>query len=251
MGQPLLSIQHIGKQKSDSSGQWLFRNITASVERGDRIALLGASGTGKSTLLRIVSRLDSEDEGELLLEGLPKQRCTPQEWRKKVCYVAQLPVMLPGTVEQNLRTVSELHRLPFDQELARRFMAEAGLGGMDWQKLAADLSGGEKQRVALVRSLLLRPSLLLLDESTSSLDPASKDAVEQMINRWLAEEGAAALWITHDMEQSLSVSDQIWFMGEGMLLERSGTKVFFEGPATEQAQRFIQRPDNRGGMADE
>ncbi|WP_272945292.1 ATP-binding cassette domain-containing protein [Paenibacillus gorillae] len=170
---------------------------------------------------------------------------------KKFSYVAQAPVMLAGTVEQNLRTASLLHGTPFDEQLARRCMAEAELGHLDWTKPAVELSGGEKQRTALVRSLLLRPSMLLLDETTSSLDPTSKEAVEQMLNRWAEREGAAMAWITHDMEQSRSVSDQIWFMGEGKLLERGDTKAFFQGPSTEQARRFIQKPLEREADGDE
>ncbi|GGG77490.1 ABC transporter ATP-binding protein [Paenibacillus radicis (ex Gao et al. 2016)] len=242
---PLLSMNRISKRRPDKAREWLFDDITAAIDKGERVALLGASGTGKSTLLRIAALLEPIDDGELHLEGIAQISFKPEHWRKKISYVAQAPVMLAGTVEQNLRTASELHGTLFDEPLARRCMAEAELGHLDWKKPAAELSGGEKQRTALVRSLLLRPAMLLLDETTSSLDPTSKEAVEHMLNRWAEREGTAMAWITHDMEQSRSVSDQIWFMGDGKLLERGDTKAFFQGPSTEQARRFIQKPIER------
>ncbi|WP_156282448.1 ATP-binding cassette domain-containing protein [Paenibacillus sp. NEAU-GSW1] len=244
-------MNQIGKIKPDNPEEWIFRDVSATIERGERIALLGASGTGKSTLLRIAALLDARDEGEILFEGGSSAQANPQQWRKKIGYVAQMPVMLPGTVEQNLRTASELHGMPFDEPLARSCMSGAGLEALDWKKPASELSGGEKQRVALVRSMLLQPAVLLLDETTSSLDPGSKEMVELMLNEWALSRGTAMIWITHDLGQSRAVSDQIWFLGEGKLLERSGTVAFFERPLTEQARRFIQKTYGKEGAADE
>lgn len=248
---PLLRMNNITKCKQDASDDWLFRDVTAEINCGDRIALLGASGTGKSTLLRILAVLDSMDEGVIELHGKLSKNVKSNDWRKKVCYVAQSPVMLPGSVEQNLRTVSYLHELPFDESLAKRCMAAVELGHLDWSKSAAELSGGEKQRTALVRSLLLRPDLMLLDETTSSLDPSSKGAVEQLLNEWALQQGTAMAWITHDLEQARNISDQIWFMGEGALLEKSGTETFFIEPATEQGKRFINKQSAKEVLADE
>ncbi|MFX3636915.1 MAG: ATP-binding cassette domain-containing protein [Candidatus Pristimantibacillus sp.] len=238
---PLLKISNITKCKHHASDGVLFKDVTAEMNRGERIALIGASGTGKSTLLRILARLESMDEGIIELHGNSSVNVKSNDWRKKVCYVAQSPVMLQGSVEQNLRMVSQLHELPFEESLAKRCMAAVELGHLDWSKSAADLSGGEKQRTALVRSLLLRPDLLLLDETTSSLDPSSKAAVEQLLNEWTVEQGTAMIWITHDLEQARHISDHVWLMGEGSLLEKSGTAAFFNEPVTEQGKRFISK----------
>lgn len=95
----------------------------------------------------------------------------------KIAYVAQQAVMLPGTIEDNLKIASTLHKSRFDEGLAREFMKDVGLEHLDWAKQARDLSGGEKQRVALIGSLLLHPVILLLDEITASLDQQSKEYV--------------------------------------------------------------------------
>ncbi|MGO4109294.1 ABC transporter ATP-binding protein [Paenibacillus sp. YAF4_2] len=237
----LLQLNKVSKYKFDEEKAWLFRDIAADISAEDRIVLIGGSGQGKSTLLRIIALLEGMDDGEICLEGKTSKEWKPQSWRKKVSYVAQKPVMLTGSIENNLRTVSLLHDRPFEEELARRYMEAVGLGQLDWGKNAVDLSGGEQQRLALVRSLMLNPDILLLDEITSSLDPGSKHAVEQLLLEWVSEADSskAYLWITHDVEQARAISNQVWFMAEGCLLEKGEATAFFEHPNTTQAKKFM------------
>lgn len=218
----------------------LFSGVSAQIMEPSMIALLGLSGQGKSTLLRIIGMLDAADEGTVLYEGRSSTEWSPQVWRQKLCYVAQHAVMLEGTVEHNLRTVSLLHRRPFDQTLAKQLLCDVGLDDLDWNKKASDLSGGEKQRVALVRSLLLQPQMLLLDEITASLDLHSKQAVEQMLKAWHNKEETSMIWVTHDLEQARLNSHQVWFMAEHTLLENNATKAFFECPSSELGREFLQ-----------
>lgn len=240
-----MQLNNVAKRKFDRQEEWLFRGVTAELRPNDRIALLGGSGQGKSTLLRILSLLEPFDSGTIHLDGQLSTEYNPQSWRKKVTYVAQKPVMRSGTVEFNLRTVSQLHHLPFEEELARRYMEAVGLGQTDWGKQATDLSGGEQQRLALVRSLMLHPEKLLLDEITSSLDPGSKQAVEKLLLEWVSgrsnEAGTAGayIWITHDLEQAQAISNQVWYMAEGCLLERAETSDFFANPVSAHAKQFI------------
>ncbi|MFB9329298.1 ATP-binding cassette domain-containing protein [Paenibacillus aurantiacus] len=245
----LLAMEGLRKQRPDQPDATLFSEMTAELAAGDRIALLGGSGQGKSTLLRILALLEAADGGKLMLDGKEARAYVePREWRRQVCYVAQQPVMLPGSVEDNLRAASSLHGTPFDETLARLLMEAVGLTGIGWQRAASELSGGEKQRTALVRALLLKPRLLLLDEVTASLDPGSKDAVEALLDTWSAQEGAACLWVTHDLEQAARHCRTVWFMAEGRLLEVAESDMFFREPATEQGRRFV-RPDTAEAAA--
>ncbi|WP_420852243.1 ABC transporter ATP-binding protein [Paenibacillus hamazuiensis] len=218
----------------------LFSGVSASVDRPETIALLGVSGQGKSTLLRMLALLDNVDGGELRLNGVSYSDWSPRQWRAQVCYVAQQPVMLPGSVRDNLMTVSRLHRRTFERELAERLMDRVGLSAIDWNKPAAELSGGEKQRVAIVRSMLLRSPILLLDEITASLDSHSKHAVGALLQEWHRSEGCTLIWVTHDLEEAQAMSRRVWFMAGGTLLEDRTTDEFFQHPATEQAEDYLQ-----------
>ncbi|WP_223067953.1 ABC transporter ATP-binding protein [Paenibacillus caui] len=220
---PLLQFNGLTKTIIIPESKTLFAQASGTINEGDRIAVTGPSGQGKSTLLRILALLDEPDSGELFLKGKPKNRWEPRLWRMEVCYVSQFPVMLNGTVEDNLKTVSRLHQTAFDAAYASRLMAHVELGEMSWSKEASSLSGGEKQRIALVRSLLLRPKLLLLDEVTASLDEASKLAVEQLLRETNRSEGTGYVWISHDREQGKRIAERSWQLSGSELSEGAVT----------------------------
>ncbi|CAJ1001215.1 putative ABC transport system ATP-binding protein [Brevibacillus aydinogluensis] len=236
---PLLELEQLGKRSSSGPDGWLFADLSAVVEEPAIIHILGKSGQGKSTLLRILALLTRPDSGSVRLAGKPPEQWTPERWRMTMSYVAQQPVMLPGSVEDNLQTISRLHQRSFPADQARAWMEQLGLGGLDWSKPADQLSGGEKQRVALVRSLLLRPTVLLLDEVTASLDALSKQATEQLLADLHRREGTTLIWVTHDWEQARSIGQRVWFMADGRLLEDASSDLFFDAPASEEARRFL------------
>ncbi|WP_054023055.1 ATP-binding cassette domain-containing protein [Bacillus sp. FJAT-28004] len=238
----VLELQGVRKNRNGAEGDPLFSNVTATIADPIIISILGVSGQGKSTLLRLLAGLDKADEGDIRLHNISQRDIDPRLWRMKVCYVAQQSVMLQGSIEQNLKTVSMLHRMPYDEKLVRHMLPRLGLDHLDVSKSAELLSGGEKQRISLLRSLLLHPTVLLLDEITASLDRGSKEMVEEVLREWHHQEGATMLWVTHDLEQAQQMSSSVWFMGEGTLLENSETAAFFEQPTTELAQNYIKAP---------
>lgn len=237
-----LQLDALGKQRHPPDGSWLFRDVSASIREPAIVSILGKSGQGKSTLLRIIGRLTAQDQGSVLLDGRKMEQWSPIAWRMRISYVAQTPVMLPGSVEDNLRAASMLHQRPFDRKQARQWLEQIGLEYLDWSKPAEQLSGGEKQRLALVRTLLLQPAILLLDEVTSSLDGLSKQAADTLLVDLHANEGTTILWVTHDLEEARTTSSRVWFMAEGRLLEDAQSEAFFAAPATEQAQIFFAQP---------
>ncbi|MGG4046825.1 ABC transporter ATP-binding protein [Paenibacillus favisporus] len=215
----ILSFTNLSKTISSVSNRIIFSQIAGTVPAGEKVVFVGPSGQGKSTLLRILGLLDEADSGEMLLFGKPLHEWNPQAWRMNVCYVSQTPVMLEGSIEDNLRTVSRLHHTEYDPAYAAHLMSSVGLGDMDLSKEASTLSGGEKQRVALVRSLLMRPKLLLLDEITSSLDDVSKYAVERLITDINRQEGTGYVWISHDRDQAARIGERVWSLSNGTLSE--------------------------------
>ncbi|WP_211749071.1 ATP-binding cassette domain-containing protein [Paenibacillus sp. Marseille-Q4541] len=237
--QPILRVENMRKKHAGTDRPWLFEHVTTDVHSNDRIALIGVSGQGKSTLLRILSRLDLQDDGMMEYRGISYEQVDPREWRTHICYVAQQAVMLEGTVEDNLRLYSSLHQTTYNVELATLLLEKMGLSGLDLTQDAKSLSGGEKQRVALVRSLLMQPEVLLLDEITASLDQGSKKRVEEVLQDWHESHQTAMIWVTHDLEQARKVSNRIWFMAQGTLLHDQTSTEFFDHPSDDEVIRFL------------
>lgn len=133
----IFEIQGIAKlnwKSSEQASKYLFSDISAEITESDRIALIGASGQGKSTLLRIMALLDAPDEGDMLVNGTSFKSMDSRLWRMKVGFVAQQAVMLPGSMEDNLRTVSKLHDRPYDLKLVQRLLEQLGLDQLDLSK---------------------------------------------------------------------------------------------------------------------
>ncbi|MCR2802324.1 ABC transporter ATP-binding protein [Paenibacillus soyae] len=218
----LLEIEGLGKRiATDEAGglRTLFHGLSAVIREPASIAVMGASGQGKSTLLRMLACLETIDEGDVRLNGQSFRQSDIREWRMDVSYVAQQAVMLPGTVDFNLRTVSRLHGATYEERLASELMERCGLGGMPGAKQATELSGGEKQRLALVRSLLLRPQVLLLDEVTASLDEENSRYVEELLLERHRSEGTTLIWVTHQPEQAHRVAPVHWTLAGGRITE--------------------------------
>lgn len=237
---PILTLENVGKHYPNDSARMLFSQINTEIVEPASIALLGASGQGKTTLLRILAMLDQQDEGSIALKGVHSAQWKSVEWRMQVCYISQQAVMLPGSIEDNLRAVSLLHRREFDQALAKKLITRFELEHLGLTKSAGDLSGGEKQRLALARAMMLRSEILLLDEVTASLDLHAKQAVEQLLQEWRRDEGATLIWVTHDLEQARQQTDRIWFLENGTLKEDAATASFFARPGTTWGRDFLQ-----------
>lgn len=195
-----LTIAHLSVRPE---GEHLLEDVNLHVAPGERIAITGHSGGGKTSLLRAVAGLDSAPEGEIRLEGLlPEEHGWPV-YRRKALSVAQQPVALAETVESSLARPFLFRHSPgpFPHCEAEELMERFGLGSGTLGKGSDQLSQGEAQRVGLVRALLLKPRVYLLDEPTSALDAETARIAEGLIAE-ACEAGAAALIVTHDHEQA-------------------------------------------------
>ncbi|MFJ4352822.1 ATP-binding cassette domain-containing protein [Pseudomonas sp. NPDC089428] len=200
----------------------LLKPTDLSLHAGERIALTGASGSGKSVLLRALTLLDAPSSGEVLWLGEPVTPPLIPHFRSRACYLTQRAALVEGSVLDNLRlpfTLKHNRQYRFDAATAARCLDLAGKPRGFLDKAGIDLSGGEAQLVALVRALLLAPQVLLLDEPTSALDPQSVAAVEALVMNWLGESpnARAFLWITHDPEQARRISTRTLTMHQGAL----------------------------------
>jgi putative ABC transport system ATP-binding protein len=186
-----------------------------------RVVVTGPSGSGKSVFLRALALLDPVDAGEIRWHDKAITRARIPAYRRRVAYIAQRPAMLDGSVEDNLRYPFSLRvygDASFDRATASRLAKEAGRSSDFLDKRASELSGGEAQIAALIRVLQLAPDVLLLDEPTASLDPASALDIEALVSAWFGgAQGRASIWVSHDPLQAGRVGDRHLTMTAGVL----------------------------------
>lgn len=216
---PVLSAASLGRRAENAT--WLLRGIDLDVRGGDRIALVGPSGSGKSLLLRALARLDPLDEGTVRFRGT--SGADVPEFRSRVMYLHQRTPFGEGTVQTALLRPFEWRShvtKTFDRDRIVEWLTEIGRGAEFLDRLLKNLSVGESQIAALLRAMQLDPELLLLDEPTSGLDPDSKRLVETLIAGWLRDDalGRAFVWVTHDPQQAARVAAKTWEMDHGRLV---------------------------------
>lgn len=187
------------------AGRPLLRGVGLTLKQGEITAVIGPSGSGKTTLLRSLALLIEPAGGELRLRGQSAAELGWTCWRRKVVYLAQRPVVLGGSVADNLArpfSFRSAGAVRFALARARQGLAELGLPPRYLDSEARSLSEGERQRVCLLRALLVEPEVLLLDEPTSALDPEAQQRAELMLRAHLEERAGAALMVTHDPAQA-------------------------------------------------
>lgn len=213
-----LRTEHLSRSVGEKR---LVEDITLEVCRGEVLAVVGPSGAGKTSFLRLLNRLDEPTRGTVFLGDRDYRTIDPRDLRRRVGMVAQQPFLFPGTVAGNIRFGPEQRGGKTSGEDVERWLSRVGLAGYQGRDVAT-LSGGEAQRVSLARTLANSPEVLLLDEPTSALDEASKGEVEALILEILRSEGLTCLIVTHDMAQAARMANRVMLMQDGRMA-RIGT----------------------------
>ena len=183
-----------------SPEKMILEGISLSIKEGEHLTITGPSGSGKSSLLKLLAALVSPSSGQLFYQGQELGDLDPVAYRREVSYCFQQPVLFGQTVRDNVAFPFEIRQIPFDQERVLTALARLNLGPEFLEKPIKDLSGGEKQRVALVRNLLFEPKVLLLDEVSSGLDEKTKILLRTFLND-LHQEGVTLIEVTHDQQE--------------------------------------------------
>lgn len=201
----------------EGSSQPRLDGIDLDIPASGITVLAGASGSGKSTLLRLLNRLDVADAGSITWRGTPLEETDVLLHRREVGMVFQHPTVAPGTVLENLR----LAAMDLDEESAADLCLLVDIDPGFLERDAGELSGGEKQRVCLARTIATGPAVILADEPTSSLDPAATDVIENLALRLAHPDSPmpiAWIWVSHDPGQCRRLADRVVVLGAGRVL---------------------------------
>lgn len=217
----------------------ILKNITGSFPKGKITTLVGPSGAGKTTLLKLCNGLISPTAGEIFISNKSISTYNPIELRRHVGIALQSAPMIKGTVFQNLALPLELQGKTLAKNDALRFLQDVGLDDKLLHRKTEDLSGGQRQKVSIARTLVNRSKVLLLDEITSSLDRTSLREIENLIVKINKQKGVTIIWITHNLEQALSIGDYTWVVMNGEVIE-TGESDLLKAPTNELVKKFVQ-----------
>jgi glutamate transport system ATP-binding protein len=223
----------------------VLRDIDLTIGRGEVVVVLGPSGSGKSTLCRAINRLETIDEGRILLDGrpLPAEGRALARLRSEVAMVfQQFNLFAHKTILENvtLGPIKVRKRPRADAEAsAMKLLERVGVANQA-NKYPGQLSGGQQQRVAIARALAMEPKAILFDEPTSALDPEMiKEVLDVMVD--LAKGGMTMVVVTHEMGFARSAADRVCFMADGQIVEQNTPTEFFAEPRSERAKDFLSK----------
>ena len=216
----------------DIAGKRLIDRVDIEIKAGPITVVMGPNGAGKSILLRLLHGLKTPTSGRVLWAG----QVPSEAIRQRQAMVFQRPVLLHRSVAANLDFVLRLRKAG-GKRRCHELLRKVGLENRAHQN-ARDLSGGEQQRLALARALALSPEVLLLDEPTASLDPASTANIEDMVSA-AHREGTKIIFVTHDIGQARRLADEVIFLHHGRVAEHSHAAVFFDEPKSQEARGYL------------
>jgi tungstate transport system ATP-binding protein len=208
------------------------------IRKGEILAIVGPSGAGKSTLLRLLNFLEYADRGDVRYKGIPSNPALPLNYRREVTTVFQKPALLKDSVVNNVSYGLRLRGCKDFNPEVQKVLERLGLVSL--QKAAArTLSGGEAQRVALGRAMVLNPEVLLLDEPTANLDPYNIGLIEDVVREVNQTRQTTIVLVTHNIFQARRLADRIGLMLNGEVIEMAECQQFFEKPVDDRTHAFV------------
>lgn len=235
----MIQARHISK----TYDQKVLNNVSLSIEKGQTISLIGPSGCGKSTFLRIIMGLIQPDSGTIQIDGELLAGRNALTLRRKMGYVIQSGGLFPHlTAKENLTLVS--HYLSWNKTKEKKRIQELSeLTNMDptlLERKPEHLSGGQAQRISLMRALMLDPPILLMDEPLGSIDPLVRYELQNDLRSIFRELNKTVLLVTHDLGEAAYLGDDIALMQSGRVIQKGSIKEIVDKPANEFVKQFVQ-----------
>ena len=239
----MIEVKNLEKSFGDLH---ILKGITTTIEKGEKVVIIGPSGSGKSTFLRCLNRLEQPSSGQILFEGQDLTAMSDKQLyvvREKMGMVFQHFHLFPHlTIQKNITLAPVKLKLMTQAEAdekASMLLKKVGLSDKAKQ-YPGQLSGGQKQRIAIARALAMNPDVMLFDEPTSALDPEMVGEVLALM-RELAEDGMTMVVVTHEMGFAREVASRVMFMDGGKIMEENTPQTFFDHPENPRLQEFLSK----------
>lgn len=206
-------------------------DVTLSVDRGEVLCVLGPSGSGKSSFLRLLNRLNEPTSGTVFLEDKDYRSLSPRDLRRRIGMITQQAFLFPGTVVENVRFGPRQRGEELADTAVEECLHSVGLSGYGERNIT-NLSGGEAQRVSIARALANEPIVLLADEPTSALDEQAKGGIEALIRQIVKQRDLTCVMVTHDVAQARRMADRMALFAVGRMTSTGNVAEVLDGPRT-------------------
>ena len=236
----MIEFKNISKIYAD--GQAAVEDVSLTINKGEFVCFIGTSGSGKTTCLRMINRMIEPSKGEIIINGEPILSLNRVELRRKIGYVIQQIGLMPHlTIYENIVTVPKL--LKWDEErqqkTARNLIRKVDLPEEYLERYPSELSGGQQQRIGVIRALAADQDIILMDEPFGALDPITRQSLQQLVKRLQRETGKTFVFVTHDMDEALTLADRIAIMDNGKLIQYDTPENIINNPANKFVEEFL------------
>ncbi|CAJ1225187.1 ABC transporter ATP-binding protein [Lactiplantibacillus xiangfangensis] len=235
-----IEFQHVQK---DFHGQTVIPDLNLSVSQGELFVLVGTSGSGKTTSLKMINRLEPLTKGTILVDGVDTTTVPVRDLRWQMGYVLQQIALFPNmTVAQNIAVIPEMKGTPKKEinQAIDDLLTEVGLDPQEYRdRLPNELSGGEQQRIGILRAIAANPKTVLMDEPFSALDPLSRQQLQELVLRLHDRYHNTIVFVTHDMNEALKLGDRVGIMRHGQLLQVDTPSELAQHPVNDFVREFF------------
>ncbi|MDT2738929.1 betaine/proline/choline family ABC transporter ATP-binding protein [Enterococcus canintestini] len=236
----MIEFQHV--TKIYKGGKVAVEDVNLSFDKGEFICFIGTSGSGKTTCMRMINRMNEPTKGKILINDKDIKEVNPVELRRKIGYVIQNIGLMPHmTIRENITLVQKLLKVDEQtrKETAEKMIDVVELPREMLDRYPAELSGGQQQRIGVVRALAANQDIILMDEPFGALDPITRDALQDLVKDLQERLGKTIVFVTHDMDEALKLANRIVIMSEGKVIQFDTPENILRNPANEFVEELI------------
>lgn len=238
----MIKYQNVSMVYPDSGK--ILDNLNFEIKKGEFFVIVGPSGSGKTTTLKLINRLIEQSEGDILFNNKKIKDYPLRELRLNMGYVLQQIALFPNmTVAENIALIPEMKKMDKKtiKDITNKLLTEVGMDPKVYSnRLPKDLSGGEKQRIGILRAIAANPDVLLMDEPFSALDPISRSQLQDLITKIHKDYKITTVFVTHDMNEAIKLADRICIMKEGKIVQIGTPKEIINNPANNFVSQFFE-----------